>query len=337
MIENLDFAPVPNEAENIFRMCWQFENWLRQIVYVRLRANRVDWEGSIKKVASKWPPRAKESDKKLSHMPTPHEAEISFLSFGELWKIVENEWELFKLYFPERKICDVRIADVKAVRNRIAHFRKPSEYDEIRVKLFMHEMEAGLRKFCRQYTQEVRLKNVWKDPLAQALKDDWNVIGRGVECLVGSQEWLYSSDDRMSPRINVDLSYHYFGKNPSVKSGSDVIYRVGVHAARKDINVPDLFAFTKSFHKDLVHFVVSDRFATYFTIPAVIGASECFDIVSKIIDVALNSCCSVSPTSLEHCRKTWPEYVLWPDHHLVYFWDEVKDSLIEHSKGDEKS
>jgi hypothetical protein len=327
MIEDLDFSPVPSEAENIFRMCWQFENWLRQMVYIRLKANRIDWIEPIKKAANQWPPRAKESDKKQPYMPTAHEAELSYLTFGELWNVVESEWKLFEPYFPQKAVCSVRISEFKTIRNRIAHFRRPNEHDETRVKLFMSEMEAGLRKLCHEYTVQCRPKNMNEDPVVQNLKSDWDVIGQGIECLLASHEWLYDSDNRMNPRINVGLDFHFF-EGASLETGTDVIYRVGVHGTKKDIDIPRLFKSTKSLHESLLHFIVDSKFSIYFTIPAVLGGEKCFELVSEIFNIALNSRGSISPTSVEHCRKSWPEYVLWPDHHLVNYWDEIKDPII---------
>jgi len=269
-------------------------------------------------------------------MPTSYEAELSYLTFAQLWKIVENEWTLFEKYFPQKNICEVRVSEFRAVRNRIAHFRRPNENDEIRVKLFMEEMEAGLRRLCRQYTEQCLTKKMNKIPLVKKLKSEWDFVGRGIECLLGSSEWLYDSDNRMNPRINVSVDFHSFD-GASLKKGPDVLYRVGIHGTKKDIDIPRLFKSTKHLHENLVHFIVSDDFAIYFTIPAVLGGKKCFGMVKEIFNTALNSRGSISPTRTKHCRKTWPEYVLWPEHHLVNFWDEIKEPLISKSPRDSES
>jgi len=81
---------VPKSAERIFRMAWQLENWMRTMVYVELRAGRVDWKQPILKQAGNQSNRYIEADKKLHHMTTPHVHELSYLSIGKTWDIISD-------------------------------------------------------------------------------------------------------------------------------------------------------------------------------------------------------------------------------------------------------
>src|SRR6185436_16762986 len=74
---------LPSEASSrLLSFLWQLEVWLREMVYVELRARDADWQQPIKKVVQNWPPRSLDSDKRLTHMATRHEGAISYLTLG---------------------------------------------------------------------------------------------------------------------------------------------------------------------------------------------------------------------------------------------------------------
>src|SRR5262245_56862843 len=143
------YEPVPKSAVRLFRMCWQLETWLRMLVYVELRAARLDWEQPIKKHIRDWPPHSLERDKRLHHMATHHQATLSYLTFGQLWDMIADtdNWSLFAPYFPPKENAEIRVEEVKAIRNRVAHFRDPHAQDAARLELFLRDMEAGIRRF----------------------------------------------------------------------------------------------------------------------------------------------------------------------------------------------
>ena len=87
---------------------WQFETWLRRLVYVQLRALDGDaWETKISAGSAK---RAKENDKRMTHMPTPGDGVLGFIQFSELRRVVGDQWNLFEAYrIPGRtsNVCSV--------------------------------------------------------------------------------------------------------------------------------------------------------------------------------------------------------------------------------------
>jgi len=145
------YEPVPSSAVRLFRMAWQLETWLRIMVYVELRASRVDWEEPIKRAVGNWPPHSIQSDKRLHHMATPHQAALSYLTFGQLWDVISSaaNWPLFEPYFPPKQNTEVKIEEVKAIRNRVAHFREPHPNDEKRLMLFWRTWSRGSEDSAR--------------------------------------------------------------------------------------------------------------------------------------------------------------------------------------------
>ncbi|MGL4462102.1 MAG: hypothetical protein ACRC1K_08105, partial [Planctomycetia bacterium] len=78
------YESVPSDAVKLYRLCWQLEKWLRLMVYVELKADRPDWDASIREKVKTWPPSALDNDKRLHHMATYHQSVLSYLTFGEL-------------------------------------------------------------------------------------------------------------------------------------------------------------------------------------------------------------------------------------------------------------
>jgi hypothetical protein len=49
-------------------------------------------------------------------MATPHQAALSYLTFGQLWSVISDvaNWPLFEPYFPPKSNVEVKIEEVKA-------------------------------------------------------------------------------------------------------------------------------------------------------------------------------------------------------------------------------
>ncbi len=313
-------------------MCWQLENWLRTIVYVELRAHRVDWETPIRNKFRDWPPHSLASDKRLHHMATPHQAALSYLTFGQLWEVISSNdtWELFAPYFPPKENVEVKIAEVKTIRNRTAHFRDPHPRDTARLELFMGDMEPGIRRFCSRYTQgKVPLDPV-NDPVSIALEDIWEDVGYGIE-LRRPHGWLYAPGaHRMRPLMNGRLAM-LTHKNYSPDSLEGTLYRVTVQGGNANDRISDtvqLFECTKGLHTDIVHFLISSfGDEVSITIPAILGVERTTELVSSFLRAGLDACRGFAPPA-DIAKLDWPEYVLWPNHMLNIFCDEIQEPIL---------
>ncbi len=326
-------APVPAKAIPLFRLCWQLETWLRTIVYVELRANQIDWESPIEAKARDWPPRSLESDKRLHHMATSHQAALSYLTFGQLWDVISNpsHWSLFAPYFPPKDNTDVRIEEVKAIRNRIAHFREPHINDTARLELFMRDMEPGIRRFCSRYTTELVSKDPAEDAVSQQLEQDWEQVGYGIE-LMRPHGWLYASGPhRMQPKMHARLGM-LFHKNFMPRSPSGVIYRLTIFAgnSQSPVDAEGIFNATKRVHQDIIHILLpAPGNELSVTIPAVLGTERAAEIVGIFLRAGLDATYQWVHSRPDRDKLQWPEYVLWPDHMLAVFCDEMRESVID--------
>lgn len=330
--DNFAYSPVPKAAERLFRMCWQLENWLRTIIYVELRAHRADWDIPIQNKVRDWPPCSLANDKRQHHMATPHQLTLSYLTFGQLWDVISSDdsWELFEPYFPPKENVEVKITEIKTIRNRTAHFRDPHPRDTARLELFMEDMEPGIRRFCNRYTQGRILSDPSHDPVSTALGEVWEHVGYGIELMLPNG-WLYAPRHlRMNPLMNarLDMLTH---KNYSPQSLDGIVYRVTVHRGNKNnchSDTVQLFDCTKGLHNDIIHFfIASFGDEVSITIPAILDVEKTTELIVAFLQAGLEACCKFA-TPVDIAKHDWPEYVLLPNHMLNIFCDEIQEPIL---------
>jgi len=329
----LPYEPVSSSAVRLFRLAWQLENWLRTIVYVELRASRKDWEDAIKKCVSNsnkvWPPLHLSRDKSLHHMKTHHEGALSYLTFGELWNLISgnDNWPLFEQYFPPRDNVFARIEEIKTIRNRVAHFRTPQRHDEDRFKLFMQDMQSGIRIFCTRYTTSKRPKN---DPVVDILANCWEEVGYGYEVSLPDGQWLYApGSHRMDPLMHGTIEFLTSTKYKN-DSTAGVIYKLKPNCkGRERLNISNLLSSTKDLHADVIHIIVISASEIAITIPAILGNQYVARLISAFLSAGLNSSRSPEYTCLADSQDEWPEYVLYPSSLLSFFDSDIRDPILD--------
>lgn len=326
-----NYEPVPSSAQRLYRMCWQLETWLRTIVYVELRAARVDWESPIQKHVNDWPPRSLSSDKRLHHMATPHQAALSYLTFGQLWSVIADRdiWPLFEPYCPPKNNTDARIEEVKAIRNRVAHFREPHHNDVDRLALFIRDLDPGIRRFCSRYTTGKVPKDAPDDLVSSELAADWEHDGYGIE-LMRPNGWLYAPEPhRMHPLMNAGLAM-LTHKKYEQGSTAGVVYALNIHGKQDRLDTVGFFESTRNLHGHIIHIMLS-RMSNELTvtIPAIHGPTETADLISKFLQAGLNCSRGSSWRPVIRDQLEWPEYVLWPDHLLTFYDDDIKQPILD--------
>jgi len=326
------YEPVPSSSQYLYQLWWQLESWIRTIVYVELRADSLDWEEPIKKNVREWPPSSGKNDKKLTHMVTPHQAaSLSYLTFSELWNIISDQenWHLFSSYFPPKENVEPRIQELKSIRNRVAHFRKPHYLDVDRIKLFAQDMEPGIRRFCNRYTKACYHKKPSDDPVSQYLVSVWEQKGLGIE-LEHTTNWLYAPEPyKMKPKLHGKLERVVHDKH-SAGSPKGVIYRLTISPPiQRALNVLKLLENTQQYHKDIIHFIVLNANRDVaITIPAIHNAEKTGELILNFLTSSLH-CRDNRMDSIEQEKHKWPEYVLWPDHLLSLWNKNIKNSILQ--------
>jgi hypothetical protein len=306
------YESVPREAVHLFRMSWQLELWLREITYVEVRASHPDWQDFLKRVIKRWPTEAVSNDKKLTHMATAHESELSYLTFGQLCELIMSNWDLWSDYFPPLENFRSKIAEVRTIRNRVAHCRRPHTNDERRLDLFLRDLDPGIRRFCLRYCEPGRADKA--DPVATEIARLWSEYGWATELRSNDIGWLYAlGESQRDPRLGVGLTRVC---RPDMSTGT--IYRLemrGIRGHELDIHHP--LQWIAALDREPIHaIIVSDNELTV-TLPAALGTDRVTDIALQLIDVAKNG--AGRSTLKAAAAVDWPEWILFPNHPLAIF------------------
>lgn len=327
---------MPSEASiRLFRLLWQLEVWLREMVYVELRSRDVDWQAQIRKEAQNGRPQSQAADRRLTHMATRHESEL-YLTLGELLEIIQDKpnWPLFAEYFPPKDIMASRMREILQIRNRIAQFRDPHESDTDRVILLLRDFDQGIWHFATPYSG---LGVYLPDTMTDAVSDCFHETHDRrwlVEMLTIDGQWRYAADGRQ-PRLN----FHIQGsRRPwSTSTGRSLAGQPGFiyHATFTALSgqrflIDRVLEQTQSIHRHCVH-IRLDAHSLEVRVPSTIDHASIISTIERFLECCIESV-SVGPPfdhqRVEKIASEWPEYVLGPTNPLGFLDREMPCAMF---------
>ncbi|RTL75880.1 MAG: hypothetical protein EKK35_21875 [Bradyrhizobiaceae bacterium] len=308
---------VPKRSLSTYARLWQFETWLRRMVYVELRALRGDdWNADLPK-----PGNSFQSDKRLIHMPTPEMDALSYAPLSTLKKAIDDNWSLFAPYLPPQKIWQAKLEEISQIRHRVAHFRVGHQDDLQRVIQFLRDLDQGFWRFCTSYNDESTPLPPSDDPvIAHFLHLDpfpWTQFDNNKWARVGA------ADPELVVAVSIELIRRPWAGAERMGEGTPgYLYDVHFHArGRRCFAYEGFLKGTKAVHHHCAHVCLSglDNHIS-LTIPAVLGGQRIIPIVQRCLDVAGYE---VSGSHWQQGRAQriadeWPEYVLGPGDPLEF-------------------
>jgi len=343
LLETIEVIPeLPVSRLVTFSRLWQFETWLRQRVYVELRAKYGDdWKDHLVGYAD----YIKENDLLLTHMPGPEKLYMSFITFGSLTKTISKEWDLYSSYLPPQSIWDAKIEEVSQVRNRIAHFRRGNVDDLQRVIQLLRDVDKGFFKFCTSINESIYpLSMDTNDPIIHHFSqlnpyvhDDNN----------DSYNSIYSHYAH-SFEIKIEIIDRPWSPKPT--DHSQVIgcpgffYDLNIHCHdTRIINYKDLLHSTVSLHDSLLYIILSsseDHLRAIF--PSILGKDALIQYIDAFIGAVANNMrpgrAERSPSEdlvkkeedkVQRFADSCPEYVIGPKNPLSFLDPSIECSFFE--------
>lgn len=156
---------MPTLASAMYSRWWQLETWLRSLVYVELRSAK----GAL--WASELPANSatrQQKDDEIRYMRTPDaQDQLAYLDASPLLQLTLDQWALFGSYFPAQKIWTGRIEELKAIRNRIGHCRRPHEDDLDRLEQTLRDLNPGAFRATSSFNDQSQPNKTWSDVLVQ--------------------------------------------------------------------------------------------------------------------------------------------------------------------------
>lgn len=322
---------LPKQALEAYARLWQFETWLRRLVYVQLRAMDGDrWEAKINASKTKAP---KDNDKSLTHMPTAEDDVLSFVQMSELKRVVSENWHFFESYFPPKAIWDAKLTEIVAIRHRIAHFRSLHCDDLARITQFLRDLDSGFWRFCTSYNDAKPVLPQSVDPVVQ----NFLHLDLFPWCETSDAHWARIGSADPSERFTVTveiLQMPWAEWKVPIAGEKGFLYDVLIYArGQRHLDYKQLLRSTSAIHKHLVYMCFDGGAKSLrFTVPACLGAVAVIDMIEQFHEASMNclrSGIDETPDSVVQAfADALPEYVLGPQNPLTFLSPDMPCSFF---------
>ena len=180
---------VPPTATALYTRWWQLETWLREVAYVELRArDGLAWaealqpeqgQTTVRKMKDQTVDRQKQ-DRRQRHMLTPDaEARLAYLDTGPLFDLLDDNWPIFEhALLDDRAIWAGRVVELRKIRNRIGHCRRPHGDDLGRVEQTLRDLDNAAFLTVASYNRQWETGPELADPLVKAWIDKTHSAAR---------------------------------------------------------------------------------------------------------------------------------------------------------------
>ena len=316
---------VPVQVVNTYARLWQFETWLRTLVYVELRALLGDnWCQDLNVN-----PGSLKSDKAQTHMPTPEMNALSYAQLSKLLELIEKYWDCFSAYLPPQPLWDAKTQEVSQIRHRVAHFRIGHRDDLSRVKQLLRDLDRGFWKFCTSY-------NAYRPvlpPMSDAVSRHFFSLDPLPWCEIASGEWAQVGmrDKTLPVGVSVRAQRRPWATSTLLPGAAGHFYDFRLFAQDgRSFDLGRLLDRTQASQARAVHVCLEDENSVRLTIPSIIGAPAIVELVENFHDAALATALRGSRTfmSPDDLADAWPEYVIGPRNPLSFLDPEMPCSFF---------
>lgn len=167
---------LPPAASAIYGRWWQIETWLRSLCYVEMRAKYgMEWASRIHEQVRK----RSESDQQYEHMSSPDaNDQLAYMDASALLDLIEDEWAIIGGALLAKPAWVGRMDELRTLRNRIGHCRRPHPDDLARLEQMLRDLEPGAFRALSAYNCfEVPTRTV-RDPLVEAWVEGTHEVAR---------------------------------------------------------------------------------------------------------------------------------------------------------------
>ena len=153
-VEQALAAGVTSQALAVFARWSEIESWLRLLLYIELRAERgATWSDVLPNRAAIFASR----DDENRYMPSADATNLlAYLDATELFDLVARDdvWPLLGYALPGKARWAGQVEILRAVRNRVAHLRRPHPDDLGRLEQALRDLEPGARRALESFNRQ---------------------------------------------------------------------------------------------------------------------------------------------------------------------------------------
>jgi len=289
---------VPAAAVAFYARWWQLETWLRQLIYMELRAKY--GTGWLDHLAQKAPSRAAK-DEINKYMATPDASNVlAYLDFPDLLKLIRSDehWSLFEPSLFPRTRWDGTVEVLRDLRNRNAHCRRPHTDDLGRLEQTLRDMEIGARLALEAHNARARFTLEMDDPIAAAwIRKEHPDASRLVDHCAEQYDAHLSLEWSRRPWAAIS-------KDEPIAGRDGFFVHATFHLNRGRLNLArfwrDHFGYERSALSHWLVFLIMDGFSSpSFTFSAVDGAEHVNDVIRIAFDAVITSQTPENPGRLD--------------------------------------
>lgn len=150
-LEAATASGLPLRSVSLYARWWQLETWLRELVYVELRArDGQNWAEAVKGALGR-----QNQDAAFTHMSNADTANpLAYLDYSQLVQVIDANWKLFNYALLNKPSWDGRQEELKRIRHRIGHMRRPHDDDLSRLEQTLRDLERGTFLALSSYNRE---------------------------------------------------------------------------------------------------------------------------------------------------------------------------------------
>lgn len=165
-LERITASGVPVQALSAYGRWWQLENWLRDVVYLELRAKwGVGWHQHLHGPTTHR--AAKEG--RIEYMASADRADLlTYSDTAVLFDLISAHWELFERTLLPRPYWEGLETVLRDLRHRVAHCRRPHSDDVGRLEQTLRDLESGARRWHAAYAEPINVFEKTRDPVVMA-------------------------------------------------------------------------------------------------------------------------------------------------------------------------
>jgi hypothetical protein len=279
----------------LYARWWQIETWIRELIYVELRALRgKDWDSIVQDARKRL-----QRDAAFTHMSGPdNDNPLAYLDYSQLLTIIAEHWDVLGYALLDRESWDGRQHELKQIRHRIGHLRRPHEDDLNRLEQTLRDLERGAFIALASYNDRWQPNSErHKDPVTQG----W-VLGRHAD----AQRLLVHADRQYETRLTVHRSRRPWAQTPDdLSSAPGVLWHADFYMRGRTVDVGRLWrdVALARVRPLLLHMTAQSPNHVGFTFS---GADDAADIAD-----AIGTCFDAVLMSLTYGRIDIDDYETW--------------------------
>lgn len=158
---------ISSESLVLYGLWWQLERWLKDLVHLELMAAYgMEWSAHVKRAETRRANHTVEN----AYMPSSDDPNpLAYADLGDLDGILLDQWHIFAYALIPQPRWIGRVSELKPVRHRIGHCRRPHSDDRLRVAQTLRDLTPGARQALKAYAE-----HRWLTPEDGRLYERWD-------------------------------------------------------------------------------------------------------------------------------------------------------------------